>query len=355
MTQWVDYKELRGRLDFAAVLRHYGVELKVKGRQHQGFCPLPGHDGKRRSPSFSANLERGIWQCFGCGGKGNVIEFAALMEKLDPKDKDDFRRAALILQERFAGETPAAGDGKATSAKVKNKAAEKPEQPATAAAEETKRILVNAPLDFELKSLDPNHRFVSDRGITPETAVEFGLGYCNRGLMKGRIAIPLHDAGGRLIGYAGRLVDELSIDENNPKYLFPSRRERGGMVYEFKKSLFLYNGFRQCPPGPTIVVEGFASVWWLSQNDYCNTVALMGSSCSPEQADLLVKLANDFGQLPPDEVWVMPDGDDAGERMAMSVFAQIGTRAPMRWLKLPAGKQPTDCTADDLRRLIPPW
>ena len=29
---------------------HYGVEVKRKGNQHQGFCPLPTHKGKRRSP-----------------------------------------------------------------------------------------------------------------------------------------------------------------------------------------------------------------------------------------------------------------------------------------------------------------
>src|SRR5438270_5482996 len=79
-TTWLDFKELRERLDFAAVLKHFGVELKVKKRnQHQGFCPLPTHQGHKRSPSFSAQLDRKIWKCFGCGASGNVIDFGSRM------------------------------------------------------------------------------------------------------------------------------------------------------------------------------------------------------------------------------------------------------------------------------------
>lgn len=59
MTGWINFKELRAKLDFEEVLRHYGVEIKRKGDQHQGFCPLPTHQGKKSSPSFSANLARG--------------------------------------------------------------------------------------------------------------------------------------------------------------------------------------------------------------------------------------------------------------------------------------------------------
>src|ERR1051326_4807816 len=100
---WIDFKALRQELNFAQVLQHYGVEHKVKGDRASAFCPLPGHRGKRRSPSFSADLKRGLWQCFGCGEKGNVIEFAALMEKLDPQNPREFHKTAALLQERFLG------------------------------------------------------------------------------------------------------------------------------------------------------------------------------------------------------------------------------------------------------------
>jgi CHC2 zinc finger len=67
--EWVNYKSLRAELSFIEILHHYGVELKERGEQWQGFCPLPTHEGKRQSPSFSANVGRGIWQCFGVSGR----------------------------------------------------------------------------------------------------------------------------------------------------------------------------------------------------------------------------------------------------------------------------------------------
>jgi DNA primase len=97
MSTWIDFKALRAALDFEQVLKHYGVEVKRKGVQHLGFCPLPNHGGKKNSQSFSANLERGIFQCFGCGAKGNVIDFAAYMENLDPQDGRELRKAATSL------------------------------------------------------------------------------------------------------------------------------------------------------------------------------------------------------------------------------------------------------------------
>src|SRR2546430_12743757 len=110
MATWINFQELRAKLDFEQVLRHYGIEVKRKGNQHQGFCPLPNHNGKRSSPSFSANLERGIFQCFGCGAKGNALEFAALMEGISLGDGVALRKVALKLQERFCptAETPKA-------------------------------------------------------------------------------------------------------------------------------------------------------------------------------------------------------------------------------------------------------
>jgi|GEM_PF-6171140 len=60
--------------------------------------------------------------------------------------------------------------------------------------------------------------------------------------MKARIAIPLHDETGMLIGYAGRIEDGSAINESTPRYLYPGSRMRNGERLEFHKSKFLYNG-----------------------------------------------------------------------------------------------------------------
>jgi len=336
---WIDFKALRAKLDFEQVLRHYGVEVKRKGKQHHGYCPLPNHNGKKNSASFSANLERGIFQCFGCGAKGNILEFAALMENADPQDGAALREVALKLQQRFC---PEVGDGQTEAKKPDT---QKPEPPAKTKPASEPSAIVNAPLDFELKGLDAKHPYLLGRGFIPETIGHFGLGFCTRGLLKDRVAIPLHDSIGTLIGYAGRVVDENAINEDNPRYRFPGARKRGDAQHEFRKSLFLYNGFRiQSPVDDLIVVEGFTSVWWLHQNGLPLVVATMGADCSEKQAQLIVSLVKPKGMIR-----IMPDGDAAGERHAQSLLLQTSPYRFVRWVKLGDGKQPTDLSREQLK------
>jgi DNA primase len=339
MGTWVNFRELRKRLDFEAVLRHYNVEVKRKGDQHHGFCPLPNHRGIRNSPSFSANLVKGIFKCFGCGAEGNVLEFAALMENVDLEDGAAFRKVALELQKQFCPDLGNAGKGDTKFAE--KKAAD------TVEAQDLP-VVINPPLDFDLKDLDYNHPYLQARGFMRDTVDEFGLGFCSRGFLKDRVVIPLRDHEGKLIGYAGRVVDDATITKDNPRYRLPSKRKRSGKIIEFRKTLFLYNGYRiQGPVDDLVVTEGFASVWWLHQNAYAHSVAAMGSDFSERQAELVVSLVKPAGR-----VWLLPDADDAGRRFAQSVLIQISPRRFVRWVKIAEGTQPTDLSEEQLKSCL---
>ena len=336
MSTWIDFKVLRSKLDFEQVMKHYGVEVKRKGEQHHGFCPLPDHNGKKNSPSFSASLEKGIFQCFGCGAKGNALEFAAMMEKADPKDGAALREVALKLQQRFC---PELGNAPKEAQKA---AARKPEK---AEPKDEMPVVVNAPLGFDLKGLDAEHPYLFNRGFSKETIEHFGPGFCSRGMLKDRIAIPLHDHDGKLVGYAGRVVDDSTITEDNPRYRFPGERKHDGKIFEFRKTLFLYNGFRiEAPVDDLIVVEGFTGVWWLNQNGLPSVVATMGADCSEIQAELIVSLVKPSGR-----VWIVPDGNKAGERYAQTLLTLISPHRFMRWVKMAADKQPTDLSREQLK------
>lgn len=331
MNTWVDFKALRKNLRFEKVLQHFKVEIKAKGKQHHGFCPLPTHEGKKNSQSFSANLEKGIFQCFGCGAKGNVLDFAVLMDGGNPGNGDDLRKTAVKLQKEFGlgSDTPPRNDIPPES---------KP----------TIQAVVNAPLDFELKTLDASHPYLRNRGFTAETISTFGLGYCGKGYLKGRIAIPLHDQLGQLIGYAGRIVDDKMESDEEPRYKFPGLRERKGIKYEFRKSEFVYGGHRiKEQVDDLVVVEGFPSVWWLHQHKIENVVGFMGWSCSEAQAKLIISLTKPGGR-----VWLMPDGDPSGERCANSALFFISPHRFVRWAKLQMKKQPTDYSAEALKKLL---
>jgi DNA primase len=150
---------------------------------------------------------------------------------------------------------------------------------------------------------------------------------------------------GALVGYAGRVVDDAAISEDNPRYRFPGKRERDGMVFEFRKTLFLYNGFRpKAPLDDLIIVEGFTGVWWLNQNGLSNVVATMGADCSEKQAELIVSLVKPNGR-----VWIAPDGDKAGERHAQTLLSLISPHRFMRWVKMADSKQPTDLSVEQLK------
>ena len=337
MKAWINFKELRQKLDFEQVLKYYNVEVKRKGDQHHGICPLPGHAGDKQSASFSANLVRGIFQCFSCGAKGNVLEFVALMEKADPSDGKAFRIVAMKLHQQFCS----------TKVEPKAKAPTRPDKKQDDLPLLNPPTVVNAPLDFELKGLDNKHPYFQGRGFTQEIVEQFGLGVTSRGTLKGRIAIPLHNHAGKLVGYAGRIVDEKEISGSNPKYWFPAKREHEGTVYEFQKSLFLYNGFRiTARVRDCIVVKGFTAVWWLSQCGLPHVVSTMGPECSEKQAELIVARVKSAGR-----VWIMTTGNDnAAELYTACVMLRLAPHRPVRWVKLHDVNSATVLSAEQLKK-----
>ena len=57
-------------------------KLTQGGTQAVGLCPF--HNESK--PSFSMNLEEGLYICHGCGDKGNAYQFALAMNYPNPKD-----------------------------------------------------------------------------------------------------------------------------------------------------------------------------------------------------------------------------------------------------------------------------
>lgn len=228
-TNWVDFKAIKEAVTLEPVLDRYGVKLKRSGKELRGRCPIHQGDG---ADSFHANTEKNAFHCFSCQAKGNVLDFVAAMEKCSVRD------AALKLQGWFqaggAGESPAAAREPPTGSKpAREKAGERGEP--------------NKPLNFRLKGIDHRHPYLAGRGIDPDTAEYFGVGFFSgKGSMSGRIVIPIENAAGELVAYAGR-----SNDESEPKYKVPAG---------FKKSQVLYNlarALEEGSNGTVVLVEGF--------------------------------------------------------------------------------------------------
>lgn len=194
---------------------------------------------------------------------------------------------------------------------------------------------VNQPLGFELKSIDSSHPYLRKRGIKPETAKHFGIGYFHgRGSMEDRLVIPIHNEVGELVAYAGRAVD----DEVEPKYKVPAG---------FRKSLVLFNYHRAKPSadrGVVIVVEGFFDCMKVHQAGFPNVVALMGSELYDRQEELLVESS--------DRVVLMLDADEAGQSATPDIALRLMRKVLVRVVELPNGAQPDRLSSVEIRRIL---
>jgi len=138
----------------------------------------------------------------------------------------------------------------------------------------------NAPLKFRLDKLVREHPYLEERGLTLETLVDFGVGYCTKGTMAERIAIPIHNVKGEVLAYAGRYPYE-NPPEDTPKYKLPPG---------FRKSQELFNldrAIKEPADKPLLIVEGFFDCMKIHQHGYKKVVALMGSTLSATQEELI--------------------------------------------------------------------
>jgi hypothetical protein len=81
-TAYLDYLQIRKEVSMLQVLELVGFKpTSTRGNQLRGPCPIH-RSGKSSSRSFSVNIERGVFQCFGCGKRGNQLDLYAAVTGL---------------------------------------------------------------------------------------------------------------------------------------------------------------------------------------------------------------------------------------------------------------------------------
>ena len=194
MGQFIDFRYVKQHAEFLPVLARYGIELVGTGDERKALCPF--HD--ENDPSFKVNLKKKAFNCFGCGEHGNVLDFVAVIES------SNLREAATIVAD-CCGIAVSDRNGSNGSKKAHTKHAErksrgrrgsKHPQKETATSEpenSTAAVSAKSPnetLSFSLK-LDPEHPYGAKRGLSPEAIEHFEMGFCERGMMKGRWCFPI--------------------------------------------------------------------------------------------------------------------------------------------------------------------
>lgn len=342
-TAFVDFKAVKAAITMEQVLQHYGLLEKFKRGADSLNGPCPIHNGSNPT-QFRVSLSKNIWNCFSeCKHGGNVLDFIAEMEKvsihaatlkaigwfnLDP----EAMAASSDKGESGATERPA------PATKVAAKPALSP-KPAPASAPESSAP--NTPLKFRLDKLERSNPYLTEqRGLTPETIVDFGIGFCSKGMMADRIAIPVHNAKGEVVAYAGRFPGDAG--EDTPKYKLPPG---------FRKSQELFNidrAIKEPADLPLVIVEGFFDAMKLHQHGCRKVVALMGSTMSAAQEELIRQHTNSQSH-----VIVMLDENEAGKAGREDIACRLSKFCFVRVHQFDQeDMEPEHLTPDQVQQLV---
>lgn len=346
---WVDFKEIKEKVTIEMVLGRYGIldKLKRSSKGLRGPCPI--HKGTHAN-QFHVDPAKNRWNCFGgCDMEkleGHVIGFVAAMEQVS------LREAALKIAAWFGLNTTRPGrkdpDEKGEKSTVVARPVETPApQPVPEKAADpapTEASLDTDPenkeLTFQLKNLATDHPFFKKRGILPETIAHFGLGFCTKGMMKDRIVFPIHRHDGKLIGYTGRTVKE--VTDENPKWLIPTGLVKPKVLLNFHR---VVGQFRT-----VILVEGGLDIVAVHQVGFPNVAGLLGSDLLEDENlsyDQLRLIANHF-----DQAVLLLDGDKDGQEGMRHAAEKLIARILVRAVLIPDGKDPSSLPPPELKELL---
>jgi len=319
--------DLLSRVDIVEVVGR-SVDLKRAGTVSKGLCPFHGE----KSPSFTVSPSRQTYHCFGCGVHGNAVGF--LMEQhgmgFVEAVKDLAQQAGMTVPEDTSSpaEREQAAQHKQIQATLGDVLAR--------AAENYRR---------QLKASERAIAYLKGRGLSGEVAARFGLGYAPEGWRGLASVFPSYDD--PLLEESGLVIAQRATDDNGPddaatqekrydrfrdRIMFPIRSVQGlvigfgGRVLDrgepkylnspetpvFSKGRELYGLFEARTAirqrGYVLVVEGYMDVVALAQSGFDNAVATLGTACTAEHVQKLVRFA--------DAVVFSFDGDAAGRRAA---------------------------------------
>jgi DNA primase len=330
---------LLSRVDIVEVIDPH-LPLKKAGANYVACCPF--HNEK--SPSFTVSPSKQFYHCFGCGAHGTAIGFLIEYSGMSfPEAVADLARGVGLDVPRVT--TPGSEARRDEAQDLSGLMLE--------AAKMYRSALKDSP-----RAID----YLKRRGLTGEVAAHFGIGYADddwqplaampgyadkametAGLVitgdggkrydrfRDRIMFPIHDGGGRVIGFGGRV-----LDKGEPKYLNSPETPL------FSKGRELYGLFqaRQAirAAGRAIVVEGYMDVVALAQHGVEYAVATLGTATTPAHVQKLFRLT--------DTIVFCFDGDAAGRRAAWRALENalplLADGKNARFLFLPDGEDPDD-------------
>lgn len=295
------------------------IQLVRKGKDFKACCPF--HDEK--TPSFTVNIAKGYWKCFGGCGGGDVINFVELYDRVD----------FITAIKRIAEENNIEIDYDENFDHQAYKSEKDERAKCYAFLNEVTSIYQK-----ELKNNKVAYDYLIQRGWKAETIIKHRLGFApdswdyikkraiskqqydigvktgvitetldgkNRDTFRNRIMFPIMDSKGNVISFSGR-----SIDDSQPKYLNTTNT----LLYTKDQVLYGLNWFDRNVK-EAFLVEGYADVIACMQQGLY-AAASCGAVLSKNQCQQMKKFAKD---------WILAldnDGNKEGDDERKKVLAR---------------------------------
>jgi DNA primase len=315
-------EEIRARLDIVELIGS-AVNLRRAGENWKGLCPF--HTEK--TPSFTVNVKKGIFHCFGCHAGGDAFGFIMRQERMA------FPDAVRLLAQRAGVELPSG----------------RPERPEAEGRLDALRRIMAAAAEFYAERLwgrdgTRARAYLEARGIDPAAARRFGLGHAPEGWdvllafmrgrgvgeealvqaglvlprqtgtgfydrFRGRLLFPIRDVQGQVVAFGGR-----AMGAEEPKYLNSPETP----LYSKGQTLYGLDVARASMKerGRAVVVEGYVDCLMAHQHGFTEAVAALGTAFTSAQLGLLRRHA--------DEVIAVFDADAAGQRATERIEQMLG-------------------------------
>ncbi|MBI4637760.1 MAG: DNA primase [Candidatus Rokubacteria bacterium] len=305
--------EIRAGVDIVDLVGR-SVNLRKAGASWKGLCPF--HTEK--TPSFMVNPRRGIFHCFGCGVGGDAFGFLMRQDRLS------FPEAVRALAKTAGVSLPE----------------ERTREAGDSGREELFAVMALAARFYAQALWGPGGErargYLAERGIDPDVARRFGLGWAPEGWdalttalkgagvtetalvgaglaaprpsgsgvydrFRGRLLFSIRDLQGRVVALGGR-----AFGDEQPKYL------NSPETSIYTKGNLLYGADLAREPirerNRALLVEGYVDCLMAHQHGFTETVAALGTAFTAAQLGVLRRSC--------DEVVTFFDADAAGQKAA---------------------------------------
>jgi DNA primase len=339
-----DVQRVRDSADIVAVVSAH-TQLKKQGANWSGLCPFHGE----KSPSFSVNADKGVFYCFGCQAKGDVISFVRDIDHLDFQGAVEFLAAKSGIALRYTDRNE--GDRREARGKLR--------EAMVAAVDWYHDRLLTGP------DAGVARRYLRDRGFDGDRVRQYKIGWApddwdqlvkalpfspkvlrdaglgresKRGgtndFFRARVLFPIFDPQGDPIGFGGRMLP----GGRPPKY----QNTPETALYRKSKVLYGLNWAKDeaVRTNEVIICEGYTDVIGFAEVGLGRAVATCGTALTDDHVRTLQRFAP--------KLVLAFDPDAAGQAAADRVYEwERKHEVEVSVAALPPGGDPADLARTD--------